>query len=210
MSPRPTSDTICAPASVEIFIELPIVDPILAPISCSASVSIELGAPGDRLLAYAGEELRGVIPVTDNPTGNGDLFFLSVAGLGNERISFALERDGQVIAETAPMMRYVSNAVSGSTDEPMVIDFLNGISISVSPNPFHGELDFAVNAKAAERVEFYLHSADGATIYRHAETVVDHGVVEHCLTGLEPLAPGCYIATVVINDNRYTYKLIKQ
>ena len=58
---------------------------------------------------------------------------LSVGGDRDEGISFALERGGEIIAETSPMLDYAANTVRGDIEQPMIIDFINDLEISVYP-----------------------------------------------------------------------------
>ena len=85
--------------------------------------------------------------VTERPSDGESLFFLSVGGDRNEGISFALERGGEIIAETSPMLDYAANTVRGDIEQPMIIDFINDLEISVYPNPFEHELNFMLNTK---------------------------------------------------------------
>jgi hypothetical protein len=57
----------------------------------------------------------------DNPP----LFFLTIAGDKKAPLSFAIERDGEIIATTAEVMAYESNAVSGTPAEPTAISFVH-------------------------------------------------------------------------------------
>ena len=72
---------------------------------------------GDRLKAYCDGELCGETGAED------DIFYLSVAGDKDAPISFAIERDGEIIGTTTEIMRYHTNDVVGSPDEPTAIDF---------------------------------------------------------------------------------------
>jgi hypothetical protein len=79
---------------------------------------------GDRLVAYAGGETVGESVVSgltaDIPQ---PLFFLSIAGDRKAPLSFAIERDGDIIATTGDVMTYEVNAVSGSYAVPTSIRF---------------------------------------------------------------------------------------
>ncbi len=74
--------------------------------------------PGDRLLAYADGELRGV---AENSADS--VFYLSVGGEGKQPLSFAIEREGEIIAATSEILLFESNAVMGTPDAPTRIDF---------------------------------------------------------------------------------------
>ena len=73
---------------------------------------------GDRLVAFNDAEVCGVSEMTAD-----SLFFLSIADSGDARLSFAIERDGELIAVTGEQFRYATNAVMGTVSEPTVIRF---------------------------------------------------------------------------------------
>ena len=73
---------------------------------------------GDRLMAYADGELRGV---AENSTDS--VFYMSVAGDVKQPLYFAIEREGEIIATTGEILLFESNAVMGTPDAPTRIDF---------------------------------------------------------------------------------------
>ena len=80
---------------------------------------------GDRLIALSGAEVRGVTVVeTQEKTADSPLFFLSIEGDKKTELSFAVERDGEIIATSGEMMTYEANAISGSIDRPTSISFV--------------------------------------------------------------------------------------
>lgn len=181
--------------------------------SVVASVADNLPlAEGDRLLALSADgEFRGAADITALPGfGDSRLFFISVDGLRSEGISFALERDGEVIAQTEPVMPYVPHAVRGTVTEPMVIDFVNSLEISVYPNPFESDLNIDISAHRGDLIEITLHSVAGELIHRYHATAPADGSFSYHLGDLEGIPAGFYLATVKINGNKHVYKLIKR
>lgn len=78
---------------------------------------------GDRLIAFAGNEA-----VADEPLVVDDerqLFYLNIAGDAKAPLSFAIERDGDIIAATGEVMTYEANAISGSYNAPTKINFVS-------------------------------------------------------------------------------------
>ena len=165
---------------------------------------------GDRLLAYANGELRGEAMVTERPSDGESLFFLSVGGDRNEGISFALERGGEIIAETSPMLDYAANTVRGDIEQPMIIDFINDLEISVYPNPFEHELNFMLNAKSGDKVEIMLYTMAGQMIHRYQTTAAADSYIHHRYNAAVDMSKGIYIATVIINGERHVYKISKR
>ena len=74
----------------------------------------------DRLLAFSEGELRGAARAIDS------VFYVSISGDKKAPLSFAIERDGELIATTAEVMVFESNAVSGSPAAPTAISFTPG------------------------------------------------------------------------------------
>ena len=77
---------------------------------------------GDRLVAYHGADVCGIAEADED-----GLFFLTVAEPLNSAatdVQFTIERDGETVALTSQSMKYVSDAVSGTINEPTVIRFI--------------------------------------------------------------------------------------
>ena len=74
---------------------------------------------GDRLLAYAGGELRGIAQIAESST----VFFLSIGGDRQEPLTFILERDGELLGTAPATIDYQANTLQGTTDLPKVIEF---------------------------------------------------------------------------------------
>ena len=165
---------------------------------------------GDRLLAYTNGELRGEALVTERPSDGESLFFLNVGGDRNEGISFALERDGEIIAETSPMLDYAANSVRGDIEQPMIIDFVNDLEISVYPNPFEYELNFMLNAQAGDKVEIMLYTMAGQLFHRYQTTAVHDGYILHRYEAVMDMSKGVYMAVIVINGKKHVYKVTKR
>ncbi len=76
---------------------------------------------GDQLVAYANGEIVGSEALQAD---SDKLFYLSIEGENNTPLSFAIERDGEVIATTAEVLTYEANGISGSPAEPTKISFV--------------------------------------------------------------------------------------
>ncbi len=162
---------------------------------------------GDKLQAYVGGELRGEALLTEDPYDGKPLYFVSIAGDRNEAVSFALERGGEIIAETSPMFDYRVNNVQGSIEQPVILDFVNDLQISVYPNPFERELNFVMNTEAGDKIGIYLYTMAGQMIHRHTETSVNGGYLHYRWECYEDLARTVYMAVVVVNGQKHAYKV---
>ena len=165
---------------------------------------------GDRLLAYADGELRGEAMVMERPADGEPLFFLSVGGESSEGISFALERGGEVIAETSPMLDYAPNSVRGDINQPMIIDFVNDLEISVYPNPFDQELNFMLRTNTGDRVEIILYTMAGQMLHRYQTKTTSDSYFQYRIDVNTDMPKGVYMAVVVINGEKHVYKLSKR
>ena len=74
--------------------------------------------PGDRLVAYADGEVCGEAIMSAD-----SVFYMSIGGDRQKGISFAIEREGDIIAKTADLMTFKTNAVMGKRTSPTHIDF---------------------------------------------------------------------------------------
>ena len=73
---------------------------------------------GDLLLAMTDiGTVRGVATEIDS------VFYMSIAGEAKATITFAIEREGEIIAKSQTQLQYEANAVSGSPSEPTQIEF---------------------------------------------------------------------------------------
>jgi len=78
---------------------------------------------GDRLVAYHGADVCGIAEADED-----GLFFLTVGEPLNNAatdVQFTIERDGETVALTTQSMKYVPDALSGTVNEPTVINFID-------------------------------------------------------------------------------------
>ena len=81
---------------------------------------------GDVLVAFAdGEEVGESLTPSPSPVGEGSIYYLSIAGDAPQKIWFAIEREGDIVAATNEVMNFQKNAVIGSPDEPTAISFVH-------------------------------------------------------------------------------------
>ncbi|MBO4315376.1 MAG: hypothetical protein J5867_05370, partial [Prevotella sp.] len=73
---------------------------------------------GDRLLVYADGELCGASTMTED-----SIFYVSIGGDRQQGLSFAIEREGEIIATATDALSFYANAVVGKPSAPTTIDF---------------------------------------------------------------------------------------
>ena len=78
---------------------------------------------GDRLVAYADGEPCGVVEVNEETVDHTEPLYLTIGGEKQTDIRFAIERDGDIIANSNEQMTFRANAIVGSPDEPTAISF---------------------------------------------------------------------------------------
>jgi len=93
--------------------------------SLSAAASGIEVLPGDRLLAYCEGELRGASTLSAD-----SIFYMNVNGDRKQGLSFALEREGEIIASTCEQMTFQANTVVGKPASPASIDFVRRETVS--------------------------------------------------------------------------------
>ena len=72
---------------------------------------------GDRLLALSEAEVRGEALVGDS------VVYMGISGDSKAPLSFAIEREGEIIAITGDVLTYGADNISGTPDEPTRISF---------------------------------------------------------------------------------------
>ncbi len=81
----------------------------------------------DKLIALSDGEVRGTATLVDS------VYYMNIAGEAKAaNITFAIERDGEIIATSDNTMAYENNTVSGTPLEPTKIDFTRTESVKLS------------------------------------------------------------------------------
>ena len=118
-----------------------------APVPSSSTMSVSAVVEGvetedgDVLVAYSnGVEAGSVVIDSQLSTVN----YLSIAGENSNKIWFAIEREGEIIASTGEVMTFKTNDVVGSPDTPTTISFVksdyeNGQWFTISGIPLPKE-----------------------------------------------------------------------
>ena len=169
--------------------------------------------PGDRVLAYVGDELRGVANIVDYD-GN-ELQFLNIAGSDAAGIvTFRLERDGEEVAEASTRAAYETNSSTGSPEEPMLIEFGPSVSqAEVYPSPFTTVLHIDVNVVETSDVVVEIYDISGKLVWRSQETAAA-GWYRLDWNGESAMggtcADGTYLVHIATNGEKFVKKVIKK
>lgn len=174
--------------------------------SVIATLADWTGSTDDLILtAYIGDELAGKVEVQN--TDSIPLFFLTVGSENSGAIHFALEQNGETVAQSAPMFSYKANGIVGSLDNPLPISFGKN-SISALPSPFVDKVQVVVTTAEDQAVELAIYSASGQLL------ATDKGATEDGVYTYEwqskALPSGIYMAVVRLGNETKTIRLIKQ
>ena len=153
---------------------------------------------GDELKAYINGELRGQAqPVA---VGNGQsVWFFNISGDAEAPVTFAVERNGEQVARTAPLMTYQANDLKGTLEQPVVLDFMgkdNGID--VYPRLFDNHLNVSVVRDHAQSVEICVYNMNGQLEMKRVEAA--DGGFFRCMLDVAGLMQGQYIVSVAVNN----------
>jgi hypothetical protein len=92
---------------------------------CAVAEGFEL-QPGDQVLAYANGECCGgiIFALPEDEEDADEPLYLNIFGDQQAALRFVIERDGEIVAATPVIMDFRPNAVVGSPDEPIAIQFV--------------------------------------------------------------------------------------
>lgn len=159
---------------------------------------------GDKLLALSNGKKIGE---SDLRTVAGKkLFLLSVNAEQGDRITFAQERNGRIIANTNDPVKYDADNILGSTTAPHIISFASDF-VEVTPTLFSTEVAFRFHAKEFESVMIDVYNSDGVSVWNSSTNVTGDATVD--MNGSN-LAAGVYYATIKMGEAIKTVKLIKK
>ncbi len=124
-----------------------------------ASVSGVEVEPGDQLVVYCGAER-----MTEAQADDEQLYYLNIGADSkpDQTLTFVIERDGEVVAMTGSRIRYESDALLGTPDEPTDISF-----VSLSDMPHDGKwytISGVQLAKKPGKSGIYIHNGKAVTV----------------------------------------------
>jgi hypothetical protein len=105
----------------------------------------------DKILAFSGDELISSAAVK-NVEGR-SLYFITVTGEKSKPVTFAIERDGNIIAQTTESFIFTPDAVKGTIEKPYELRFsFAGAEFNFYPNPVKDLLNITVSSKEANSI----------------------------------------------------------
>lgn len=159
---------------------------------------------GFETLAFYNEtgQLRGNA-TTQNIAGT-DLAFITIYGNQPEKLT-AYIGSGDKAQVTTKSFRFSNNALLGSISNPIVIDLLQE-KISVSPNPFHQDLEIAIDTEESGDAQITINNLLNQLVFD--ETFEIHPGAN--VLKINPnITTGIYILRVAIGGKTVVQKIIK-
>jgi hypothetical protein len=171
--------------------------------------------PGDKILAYAGAELRGESRTIENPATGENAMFFNVSGKDNQLIHFAVERNGKLVAQTDPVMSYMSNSMIGTLQKPFMLHFgKSSIETGIFPNPFREEVTIrATLSDGMHEVQMSVYDVNGKLVAIYPKETTDGKYYEVKWNGRTgngvKCGAGIYFIHIVADGRSHVYKVIK-
>ena len=109
----------------------------------------------DQLVAYMGAEKCGA--AVQDEEGR---FFLTLGRKESDRITLAIEREGEIVAVAPQTMKYVTDGVTGTLDTPTVINFT---TIDRTDDTWYTLQGLRMN-KRPTRTGVYLHNGKAVIV----------------------------------------------
>lgn len=162
----------------------------------------------DRILTYIDRDLSSETAIG---YANGQfLYFITVAGNANRPVTFALERNGEVIGKADTTYTFVANAVAGTLSDPVVLRF-SGMEdkIFAYPNPVDGEVTISLYSRSVGQVDIRITDITGRTLMEQRGSPMIGG---QSVTRVDcsRLTPGMYFARVTLGGNSHVIKIEKR
>lgn len=163
---------------------------------------------GDVVRAVVGGAESEVVEVA--LTDDYALQFINIAAKSGDNVRFTLERNG-VVYESTKQMSFISDAVHGTPDSPVVLRFnVDGVgeSMVAYPNPVVDKLNIAGNVAAEGDVKIELFDVAGSLVYSAIESAENYEL--QTSINMAGYATGSYMLKVSQNDEVKTFKIVKK
>ena len=129
-------------------------------------------------------------------------FLLISTGLFAQNIGFGYDAAGNRTSRF--IIRLKNNAVNDTTrlaDE----DLLNGMKIIIKPNPTSGVFNVLIPKTDKEQViKIYLHDVSGKVLFKN------ENCANNTLIDISTRENGMYVLSVIVNNEKRTWKIIKE
>lgn len=176
--------------------------------------------PSDYVIAYIAGEVRSRARLIPTQVAGAQTLFFNIPGDHESSVSFQVERDGKVIAESRTQLTYGNNRQIGSLAKPVVIEFKKVADnlLNVFPNPFTDELTISTRISGGpddiHRVQLLVYNTTGQVIIIQPELKTKTGFCQLSWNGRDAsgmtVLPGIYLLVLDIDGVKHYQKVIKQ
>jgi hypothetical protein len=174
---------------------------------------------GDKVLAYVNGVLRGKAQGIPNAAINKETFFLNIGGMQTQPVYFMIERNGEIIAESATTIGFRANSIVGKVSAPLVIH-LKKITQGtfIYPNPFHDQLTISVTlndgpVSLVHEVEMSVYNVAGQLMVKRSKEPIINGMYKTTWNGRNLSGAECprgiYFINIKVDGVLKIYKVIK-
>ena len=171
--------------------------------------------PGDHVLAYAGAELRGKAQPIQDPVTNNPAFFFNIPGDNSQLLHFEVERNGKSVAQTDPVMSFMSNSVIGSIKQPFILNFgQSAVTADLFPNPFYNELTIHLAlTPGTHQLQLSIFDLKGHLVKAYSKKSVNSKDYQLIWRGKNGAGINCsagiYFIHLLADHKLFVYKVIK-
>lgn len=140
---------------------------------------------------------------------------VNAVGNSNKLVNYSFIDKDVVTSAGAKVVYYRLKTIdvdaSSETSIVKVVNFNSDAkgSIATYPNPFTNELNITINAATAGTADVLLYDLFGKIVYQK-QMQVDNGDTNLKVDELSNLPKGFYVIKVLVNDNEFVEKLIKE
>jgi hypothetical protein len=174
---------------------------------------------GDRVLAYVNGSLRSEAQSIPNAVINKETFFLNISGTQQQPVYFMIERNGEIIAESATIIGFRPNGIVGKVSDPLVIHVKKITQGTfIYPNPFHDQVTISITlndgpVSLVHEVEMSVYNVAGQLMVKGSKEPIINGMYKTTWNGRNLNGTECprgiYFINIKVDGVLKIYKVIK-
>jgi hypothetical protein len=161
----------------------------------------------DKILAFSGDEL--ISSVSSKSVDGKQVFFITVTGEKSRPVTFAIERDGNIIAQTTETFIFTPDAVKGTLENPIELRFsFAGASFNFYPNPVKEVLNITVSSKEANSITIRIIDPVGREKWLDTFTSGYNGFYQKQVD-FSKFQKGVYLVQINVDGKMILRKIVK-